>query len=154
MITIEMVEEFRRRTNCSYDDAKYYLEKYNGDMLEAIVAFERDRNRGYQHQHAGHAYGYGYRYRRSRPDFGQRIMKIFQRLLDIRIVIADNSGRSFSIPILFPLILAPLWHVMILISVGMMILGYRFSIREMRDDNYDLNSIISRIRERTQARSK
>ena len=25
MVTIEMVEEFRRRTNCSYDDAKYYL---------------------------------------------------------------------------------------------------------------------------------
>jgi hypothetical protein len=53
MVTIEMVEEFRRRTNCSYDDAKYYLEKYNGDMLEAIIAFERGRNHGYQHKHGG-----------------------------------------------------------------------------------------------------
>lgn len=85
---------------------------------------------------------------------GQRITRIIQRLLDIRVVIADNSGRSFNIPILFPLILAPLWHVIILVSVGMMILGYRFSIREIRDDNYNLDSIISRIRERTQARSK
>ncbi|NLW02157.1 MAG: hypothetical protein GX027_02695 [Clostridiaceae bacterium] len=150
MVTIEMVEEFRRRTNCSYDDAKYYLEKYNGDMLEAIIAFERDRNHGYQHKHGGHAH----RYRRSRVDLGQRITRIIQRLLDIRVVIADNSGRSFNIPILFPLILAPLWHVIILVSVGMMILGYRFSIREIRDDNYNLDSIISRIRERTQARSK
>ena len=150
MVTIEMVEEFRRRTNCSYDDAKYYLEKCNGDLLEAIIAFERDRNRGYQHHHGGHAYGY----RKPRPDFGQKIMKLIQKLLDIRVVIADNSGRNFSIPILFPLILVPMWHIMVLVAVGMMVLGYRFSIREIQDNSYNLDSIISRIRERTQARSK
>jgi hypothetical protein len=33
-------------------------------------------------------------------------------------------------------------------------MGYRFNIREVQDENYNLDNIVSRIRERTQARSK
>jgi hypothetical protein len=148
LITIEMIDEFRRRTNCSYDDAKYYLEKYNGDMLEAIIAFERDRNRGYGYRDERRYSGYS----RRGAGIGRKILNALQRLLDIRIVIADNTGRTFNIPILFPLVLIPVWHILLLIALGMMLVGYRFSIREVHDGNYDLNSIISRIREKSQAR--
>jgi hypothetical protein len=150
MITIEMIDEFRRRTNCSYDDAKYYLEKYNGDMLEAIIAFERAGNRNHGHHYGKH----GFENRRPRADFGQRILRVLQRLLDIRIVIADRTGKTFNIPILFPIILVPAWHIIVLIAIGMMLMGYRFNIREVQDENYNLDNIVSRIRERTQARSK
>lgn len=148
MITIEMIDEFRRRTNCSYDDAKYYLERHNGDMLEALIAFERDRSRSYGFRPGRPEFGY----HRRVADFGQKILGFLQKLLDIRIVISDKTGRVFGIPILFPLIMWPVWHVMMLVSMGMMFMGYRFSIREIHDGNYDLNGIISRIREKCQAR--
>lgn len=151
MVTIEMIDEFRKRTNCSYDDARYYLEKYNGDMLEAIIAFERAENRNYEHRHERHHSGYE---RGNRGDFGQRVMRVLQKLLDHRVVIADKTGRTFNIPVLFPLVMVPLWHVIILIAIGMMIMGFRFSIQEMPDENYNLDSIINRVRERTQAKSK
>ncbi len=44
MVTLEQVEELRRRTNISYEEAKAALEETNGDILEAIVNLEK-RNR-------------------------------------------------------------------------------------------------------------
>lgn len=152
MITIEMIDEFRRRTNSSYDDARYYLERYQGNLLDAIIAYERAKNRQKGHnsenmRRSGCRQG-------SRSDFGQSIKRLLQRLLDIRIVIADKTGRTYPVPILFPLVLVPFWHVFILIALGMMLMGYRFSIQEMQDENYNLDNIISRVREKAQARSK
>lgn len=150
MITIEMIDEFRRRTNASYDEARFYLEKYHGDMLEAIIAYERAGNRRPGHEIMHHC---GYQ-RTSRSDFGQTVGRFLQKLLDIRIVVTDKTDRTFNIPVLFPLLLVPFWHVLVLIAIGMMILGYRFSVREIQDGNYNLEDIISRIREKAQARGK
>ncbi|HOK44191.1 MAG TPA: hypothetical protein PLD49_11080 [Thermoclostridium caenicola] len=150
MITIEMIDEFRRRTNASYDEARFYLEKYHGDMLEAIIAYERAGNRRPGHEIMHHR---GYQ-RTSRSDFGQTVGRFLQKLLDIRIVVTDKTDRTYNIPILFPLLLVPFWHVLVLIAIGMMILGYRFSVREIQDGNYNLEDIISRIREKAQARGK
>lgn len=41
MITLEQVEELRKRANISYDEAKSALEEANGDMLEAIINLEK-----------------------------------------------------------------------------------------------------------------
>ena len=43
MITIEQIDEFRKRTHSSYEDAKFFLEKNNGDILDAIIDFERTK---------------------------------------------------------------------------------------------------------------
>ncbi len=40
-IDIKLIDEMRKRTNCSYQEAKELLEKHNGDLIEAIVEFER-----------------------------------------------------------------------------------------------------------------
>lgn len=152
MISIELIDEFRRRTNASYDEARYYLERCHGDLLEAIIAYERAEKRGYRPDNeVTHRYAY---HRTSRNDFGKVVKRLIQRLLDIRIVIADKTDRAFYIPILFPLILFPFWHVFILIGIGMMIMGYRFSVREIQDGNYNLEAVISRVKEKAQARSE
>lgn len=41
MVTLEQVEELRRRANISYEEAKAALEETNGDILEAIVNLEK-----------------------------------------------------------------------------------------------------------------
>jgi len=41
MITMEQVDEFRKRTNSSYEDAKYFLERNKVDVLDSIIDFER-----------------------------------------------------------------------------------------------------------------
>ena len=41
MVTLEMVEKLREKSNVSYDEAKTALEASNGDLLDAIVLLER-----------------------------------------------------------------------------------------------------------------
>lgn len=45
MITMEMIDQFRKRTNCSYEEAKMYLERNNGDIVDAIVDFEKNHGK-------------------------------------------------------------------------------------------------------------
>ena len=42
MITLELVDQMRKRTNYSYEEGKILpWKKHNGDVLEAIVDFEK-----------------------------------------------------------------------------------------------------------------
>lgn len=142
MITIETIDEFRRRTNSSYDDARCYLERHNGELLEAIIDFEKTRNNSYSNNNGCRQNA------RPRGEFGMAIMRGLQKLLDIRIVVTDKTERTFNVPILFPILVCPLWHVMILLAIVMMIMGFKFSVREIQDDNMNIENIISRLRER------
>lgn len=58
MITMEQIDEFRKRTNSSYEDAKYYLERNNGDVLDAIIDFERSKTgrSGQRERHHGQSF--------------------------------------------------------------------------------------------------
>jgi hypothetical protein len=47
-ITIEQVEQLTSRTGVSYADAKAALEAADGDLLEALIALERDGKTGHQ----------------------------------------------------------------------------------------------------------
>lgn len=50
MITLEMIDELRKRVNVSFEDAKDALEQTNGDLLEAIIYLEKNnsiKNKGY-----------------------------------------------------------------------------------------------------------
>lgn len=42
MITIEQIDELRKRLNVTYEEAKEALEACNGDMLEAIIYLEKN----------------------------------------------------------------------------------------------------------------
>lgn len=41
MVTLEQVEKLREKANVSYDEAKAALEAANGDLLEALIALEK-----------------------------------------------------------------------------------------------------------------
>ena len=41
-ITLEMVDQVRERTCCSYEEAKAALEAANGDVVDAIIRIEQD----------------------------------------------------------------------------------------------------------------
>ena len=41
-ITLEMVDQVRERTGCTYEEAKIALESANGSVVDAIIAIEKD----------------------------------------------------------------------------------------------------------------
>lgn len=136
-MNIQLIDEFRRRTNASYEEAKYYLERFNGDLLEAIVAYERERT--------------GYYSSRSRTTgvanrLLHQVMKVVQKLIDIKLIITDKNSREFPIPLLILILLGPVWHILLFGAIIMMVMGYRFSFREIHDPNSNVENIVEKVK--------
>jgi hypothetical protein len=138
MITIEQIDEFRKRTNSSYEDAKYYLEKNNGDILDAIIDFERTKS-GRTHRHQN---------KKQQEDFGKNFADILQKGFDTRIFVEDQSSTLFSIPVILLILFIPLWVPILIAGILLLLLGYRFSVRDVKSQNVNVNNIIKNINEK------
>lgn len=135
MITIEQIDEFRKRTHSSYEDAKFFLEKNNGDILDAIIDFERTKT-GKGHNQRGHKH---------RNDYGDKFADILQKGFDAKIVVEDKESILFKIPVIILLLLIPLWVFVFLFFILLSTLGYKFSIRDEKSNNVNVNSIFQNI---------
>ncbi len=138
MITIEQIDEFRKRTHSSYEDAKYYLEKSNGDILDAIIDFERSKS-GKSH---------GHNHKKQQDDFGKRFAEILQKGFDTRIFVEDKNSVLFAIPLILLVLFIPLWVPAIIIAILLSMLGYKFTVRDVKSQNIDINNIFRNINDK------
>lgn len=138
MITIEQIDEFRKRTNSSYEDAKYYLEKNNGEILDAIIDFERAKagktNWGHHKKH--------------QEEYGKKFADILQKGFDTRIFVEDKNNTLFTLPIILLILLIPLWFLVLMFFLFLMMLGYKFSIRDVKSQNVNVNSFFQNINDK------
>lgn len=138
MITIEQIDEFRKRTHSSYEDAKFFLEKNNGDILDAIIDFERTKTgKGHSHQN-----------KKQKNEFGDRFAEILQKGFDTKIIVEDKGSILFTIPIILLILLIPLWVFVLLFFILLSTLGYKFSIRDEKSRNVNVNNIFQNINNR------
>lgn len=133
-----LIDEFRRRTNASYDHAKYYLEMANGDLLDAVIAYEREKT----------GFGQDNTHRRVNRGGGllNGIIKVVQRLIDVKLSVTDTRGGIFNIPLLVILLLGFAWPIIAILGIGMLILGYRFRFIEISDPNINVAAFVEKIR--------
>lgn len=144
MITIEQIDEFRKRTHSSYEDAKFFLEKNNGDVLDAIIDFERTKSsRMHSHQTKMH-----------RDEFGNRFADILQKGFDTRIVVEDKGSVLFTIPVVVLILLIPIWVFMLLFFILLTTLGYKFSIRDEKSRDVNVSSIFQNINNKMKEKDK
>jgi len=135
MITIEQIDEFRRRTNSSYEDAKFFLERHNGDVLEAIIDFEKAK--GTWTPQPGTA---------KKGDFGRRAAEILQKGFDLRMTIEDKQGKLlFTVPVLLLLLLAPVWVMVLIACLGLVFLGYKLGFRDIKSTSVDIKGIFDNL---------
>lgn len=144
MITIEQIDEFRKRTRSSYEDAKFFLEKNNGDVLDAIIDFERTKsNRVQSHQTKKH-----------RDEFGNKFADILQKGFDTRIVVEDKGSVLFTIPVVILILLLPIWVFVFLFFILLTTLGYKFSIRDEKSRDVNVSSIFQNINNKMKDKDK
>jgi len=143
MITIEQIDEFRKRTHSSYEDAKFFLEKNNGDIVDAIIDFERTKT------------GKGRRYQNHKQsDLGDKFADILQKGIDTKIVVEDKETVLFKIPVIILLLLLPLWAFVLIFAILLSTLGYKFSIREEKSQSTNINSIVKSINNKLKDKEK
>ncbi len=134
MITIEQIDEFRKRTNSSYSDAKYFLEKNNGNILDAIIDFERTKAGSASNQN-----------NRQHNDMGERFADFLQKGFDTRVIVEDKETVLFSVPVILLIILIPLWLVVVIFFAFFAVLGYKFRIQEISTNGFDVHSFLKNI---------
>ncbi|HOL85648.1 DUF4342 domain-containing protein [Thermoclostridium caenicola] len=146
MISMELIDEFRKRTHSSYEEAKFYLERNNGDLLDAIIDFERSKTGRAQHRGGYHAPHIPHD--RSQQDFGHKLTTLLQKGFDTRIFVEDSKSVLFNVPVILLLFLLPFWVIIVVLFVFFMMLGYKISVRDVKSRNIDVDAIFSNISEK------
>lgn len=137
MAEIDRIDEFRRRTGSSYEEARFFLDKHGGDLLDAIVDFEQAR--GQRDKGAGRMPRTGW----------QAFAEILQKGFDVR-VFAECDGRTvFGVPVLILLLLLPYWMFLFLSALALMFIGFRFRVRDERNPCVDMSFVCEMIRQKT-----
>lgn len=138
MITIDQIDEFRKRTHSSYEDAKYFLEKNNDDILDAIIDFERTKT-GRKNNPKN---------KKQRDGFGNTFADILQKGFDTKIVVEDKGSILFTIPVILLILLIPVWVFVLLFFILLSTLGYKLSIRDEKSRNVNVNTIFQNINDK------
>lgn len=130
MITIEMIDEFRKRTNCSYQEAKLYLERNNGSIVDAVVDFERTHSKIKEDKKA------------ARGDF-------FAKALNTKLVIEHNTSTVLNLSVLIlgilVLLTLPVFPVYLISLLIALILGCKISIKKYTGAQVAINELIPKV---------
>lgn len=135
MVTIEQIDEFRKRTNSSYEDARYFLERHQGDVLEAIIDFEKTKASWRPPER-----------KQNKGEFGRKVAELLQKGFDLRMTVEDKAGKLlFTVPILLMLILMPAWPMMLFACLFLILLGYRLNFRDIKSTAVDVKDIFENL---------
>lgn len=134
-IAMEQIDEMRKRTNCSYQEAKELLEKHNGDLIEAIIDFEN--------KHGSQA-------RNTTCDKKTKCGKKFKELVHkgflTRIIIEKEENVIINIPvnilILAVLITMPVFWIYPIAFIVIYLLGFKIRIRKEKGQEVDINEFV------------
>ncbi|NLK68263.1 MAG: DUF4342 domain-containing protein [Clostridiaceae bacterium] len=141
MITLEQVDQLRKRTNCSYEEAKELLEKHDGNVLEAIVDFERSKNTKYNYNSSS------YNRKEKQKDFWLSVKQLIQKGFENRVVIENENGVLVNIPVnIMILIVIFVAYIAIPLFIILLFLGYKISIRKPQGDGVDISSMMNDIK--------
>jgi NACalpha-BTF3-like transcription factor len=130
-ITLEKIDEIRRRTNCSYEEAKMFLEKHNGNILEAIIDLEKKQSTSSKGNE-------------DTSSLGATIKEWFNKGIKTRFVIEKNNETLLNLPIIILIIsifIPPVFFWVIAALFILFIMKYRFKIKKAQGDNVDLNEM-------------
>ena len=135
MVTIEQIDEFRKRTNSSYEDARFFLERHQGDVLEAIIDFEKTKASWRPPER-----------KQNKGEFGRKVAELLQKGFDLRMTVEDKAGKLlFTVPILLMLILMPAWPMMLFACLFLILLGYRLNFRDIKSTAVDVKDIFENL---------
>ena len=131
---MEMIDQFRKRTNCSYEEAKMFLERNSGNFVDAMVDFERTH---------------------SKPNYTQKKSKFnefMKKAYKTKVIVESNGTPVINISALlcglFILFTLPVLPVIIISLVVALLFGCKFTIKKHTGDNVDINRVFT---EATQA---
>ena len=158
MDQMEKVDKLRERANVSYEEAKTALEANNWDLLDAMVALEKEgKTSGPQQTNYSTSYEQQQEYVRveekvreqqnEKPHVGRTIgdavRRFFRICRDNFFCVRRHDELIFKLPlIVVVLILLVAWKVTLVVGIGALLFGFRYSF-EGKDDLKEANDFMN-----------
>ncbi|QOR34266.1 hypothetical protein IMX26_12290 [Clostridium sp. 'deep sea'] len=153
-VTIDKIDLLRERTNISYSEAQEILEKFDGNVVEALISLENNNktlkvsninnntNSNYQYQQKQHKQ----RHYQQRQDYSRHkdtAMKWLKKLHTTYLAISKRGSSIINLPltIAIPLILFTL-PFSVFVLIGVAITGHSISIKRNNGINFTIDEVM------------
>lgn len=137
-INLEQIDEMRKRTNCSYSEAKELLEKNNGDLISAIIEFEKKHgSKSNTSQKKAEKDSFG---------FGKKVRELIRKGFATRIIVEKDGNTFINIPFIILIIAVLVTMPVILIDIAafivLYVMGYRIRVRKENGPDVNVNEYV------------
>lgn len=140
-INLEQIDEMRKRTNCSYQEAKELLEKHDGDLIEAIIEFESKQGHKFKHNQNKH--------QKHDSNCKEKTKNLIQKGFSTRFIIEKGENTILNIPvnilILAVIFTIPMIWIYPVAFIVIYFMGYKIRIKKDEGQEVDVNGIMDEI---------
>ena len=135
-INLEQIDELRKRTNASYQDAKKALEECNGDILEALIYLEKAKKiKPEEKDTTDHL-----------NNFMQFVKKIVKRGNETKIIIKKGDSIILSLPVTIVVIVTVIAPYITVFSLILALLtGYRIRFQGENGEDMKVNETMDKV---------
>lgn len=126
MVTLEQIDELRKRVNVSYEEAKKTLEKNDGDLIKSIIELEKKKGR--------------------KDERKGSFTNAANRLLALKLSIKNRDGNTLlNVPLVLVVLtfLMSFWTVIVLLVMALLT---SCQINVYRDKGVDMHNIKQNVK--------
>ena len=135
-INLDQIDELRKRTNASYQDAKDALEKCNGDLLEALIFIEKEKKAKPTEEDATDHLN----------NFIQAVKKIIKKGNETKFIIKKRDSIILSLPVTVVVIVTVIAPYITVFSIILALLtGYRIRFQGKNGEDMKVNDTIDKV---------
>lgn len=141
-INLEKIDELRKRANVNYEDARDALEKFDGNMVDALIFLEKNKRiksiGNHHHQHYHH-----------HGEFLNKVKGLWKKGNKIRFIVTRQEKTILNIPLSISLVIfAFTFKYSLAALIIALILGCRFKFKDGSEEmkvNETLNKMHDNI---------
>jgi NACalpha-BTF3-like transcription factor len=137
MVTLEQIDELRKRVNVSYEEAKKTLEKNDGDLIKSIIELEKKKGR--------------------KDERKGSFTNAANRLLALKLSIKNRDGNTLlNVPLVLVVLtfLMSFWTVIVLLVMALLtscqIYVYRDKGVNMHNIKQNVKKTVDKIKDKSE----
>lgn len=133
-VTLEQIDSLRKRANVSYEDAKEALERFDGDIVEALVYLEKENKVKKQKKSE------------SKKDFWEKVKNIIRKGNQTKFIVKNDKGTVLNIPLTLAIIVTVFTTPFSIIAlVALLLTKHKMSIEKVNGENLEVNKVFDKM---------
>lgn len=177
MNKMDQVEQIREKTGCTYEEAKTALDAANGDVLDAVIALERDGKvkagttaNASTNPVSGDAFqdgpivsddmvraqaeyaestGKG-AFKKDLDSLWEWLKAAFSKSWEVRLVGTRRGDEIFSLPLLVVILGCLLWGALIWLLILGLFFGFRYHFVGIENTSIDINEMMDKAADKAE----